>query len=173
MVQGILSPRGTVSTDPRTNVIVVNDLRYNLEKIERLIRTLDTQTPQILIEARMIEATNDFATSVGIQWGGGILMSQARATRRAAPNNVGVIGANDSLITGGQLVPTNYAVNLPSQDATGAVGMHLGSVGNSAFLSAKFLRQNQTAKPKSFLHPRLPPWTTSLLPLLRASKSPW
>ena len=123
----------------------------------------------------MIEATNDFATSVGIQWGGGILMSQAEGnpTGLFFPNNVGVIGANDSLITGGQLVPTNYAVNLPSQDATGAVGMHLGSVGNSAFLSAKFLRQNQTAKPKSFLHPRLPPWTTSLLPLLRASKSPW
>ena len=157
MVQGILSPRGTVSTDPRTNVIVVNDLRYNLEKIERLIRTLDTQTPQILIEARMIEATNDFATSVGIQWGGGILMSQAEGnpTGLFFPNNVGVIGANDSLITGGQLVPTNYAVNLPSQDATGAVGMHLGSIGNSAFLSAKISAAESNSEAKVISAPKI------------------
>ena len=66
LVTPILSARGTMAVDRRTNVVIVNDLRDNLQKIEKLIRTLDTQTPQILIEARMIEASNDFATSVGI-----------------------------------------------------------------------------------------------------------
>ena len=156
LVQPILSPRGTVTVDPRTNVIVVNDLRYTLEKIERLIRTLDTQTPQILIEARMIEASNDFATSIGIQWGGGILMSQAEGnpTGLFFPNNVGVVGANDAPASG-QILPTNYAVNLPSQDATSAVGMHLGSLGNVGFLSAKIAAAEANSEAKVISAPKI------------------
>ena len=48
------------------------------------------------------------------------------------PNNVGVVGAVDGP-SSGQVNPTNYAVNLPSQDATTAVGLHLGSIGNVGF----------------------------------------
>tara|TARA_B100000683_G_scaffold262453_1_gene289559 strand:+ start:1443 stop:3992 length:2550 start_codon:yes stop_codon:yes gene_type:complete len=157
LVTPILSPRGSATVDPRTNVIVVNDLRYTLEKVERLIRTLDTQTPQILIEARMIEATNDFATSIGIQWGGGILMSQAEGnpTGLFFPNNVGVVGANDSLLAPGQVTPTNYAVNLPSQDSTAGVGMHLGSVGNVGFLSAKIAAAEANSEAKVISAPKI------------------
>ena len=158
LVTPILSPRGTMAVDIRTNVVIVNDLRDNLQKIEKLIRTLDTQTPQILIEARMIEASNDFATSVGIQWGGGLLMSQQEGnpTGLVFPNNVGIVGALDSpQLQPGQLTPTNYAVNLPSQDATTSVGLNLGSIGNVGFLSARIAAAEATSEAKIISAPKI------------------
>ena len=65
-VQALLSNRGRVTSDQRTNVIIVEDIRDNLEQAERLVRTLDTQTPQVLIEARIVEASLQFVRQIGI-----------------------------------------------------------------------------------------------------------
>src|SRR5262249_17799391 len=54
----MLSPRGSLAVDERTNVLIVRDVAGNLNQIEELIRSLDTQTPQVLIEARIVEATS-------------------------------------------------------------------------------------------------------------------
>ena len=48
-------------SDERTNVIIVEDIRDNLDQAEKLVQTLDTQTPLVLIEARMVEASTSFA----------------------------------------------------------------------------------------------------------------
>src|SRR5207244_7831932 len=69
-VTSLLSPRGKVNIDVRTNVLVVEDIPDVLTKVERLVRTLDTQTPQVLIEARIVEANTQFTRDLGIQWGG-------------------------------------------------------------------------------------------------------
>jgi type IV pilus assembly protein PilQ len=110
----------------------------------------------VLIEARMIEASNEFATSVGIQWGGGLLMSQTEGnpTGLVFPNNVGVVGAVDGPASG-QIGPTNYAVNLPSQDATTAIGLHLGSIGNVGFLSAKIAAAEANSEAKVISAPKI------------------
>jgi type IV pilus assembly protein PilQ len=63
-----LSERGKVKGDTRTNSLVVNDLEENIEKVGRLIEILDTETPQVLIESKIIEARDDFARRVGLSW---------------------------------------------------------------------------------------------------------
>ena len=68
----LLSPRGSLAVDERTNVIIARDVAGNLNQIEELIRSLDTQTPQVLIEARIVEATSNYLRDVGIQWGGDV-----------------------------------------------------------------------------------------------------
>jgi type IV pilus assembly protein PilQ len=155
-VAALLSPRGKVTTDERTNVIIVEDIRDNLDQAERLVRTLDTQTPEVLIEARMVEGSTIFTRSLGIQWGGGLFLSQrgGNPTGLVFPNNVGVVGGADSAQAlggapnAGVFFPSNWAVNLPAQSTTTGVGMNLGSIGNYGFLNAKIsaAETNGTAK---------------------------
>jgi type IV pilus assembly protein PilQ len=69
-VKPLLSGRGSVVVDERTNTLVITDIRSNVEKAKALVRTLDAQTPQVLIQAKIIEANLDFGRQLGIQWGG-------------------------------------------------------------------------------------------------------
>src|SRR5262249_20072990 len=69
-VQEVMSPRGKASVDARTNMLIVTDVGANIALAEELVRNLDTQTPQVLIEARIVEARTNFLQTIGIQWGG-------------------------------------------------------------------------------------------------------
>ena len=141
-VQELLSGRGSVSVDERTNVMIVRDIVENLDDVEELVRTLDTQTPQVLVEARIVEATSNYSRDVGIQWGGAVNASTATGnpTGLDFPANVSVAGgaydpagatntAGLSPFTA-QVNPANYAVNLPAivGNDGGALGLSLGSI---------------------------------------------
>ena len=149
-VQELLTERGHVSVDERTNVLIVRDVAGQLNDVEELVRTLDTQTPQVLIEARIVEATSQYSRDVGIQWGGDVTASSANGnpTGLVFPSNVGVTGGNydaDSPTAGlspfqRQVDTPNYAVNLPAitgNRAGGAIGLTLGSVGGNVNLNVR------------------------------------
>ncbi len=61
--------RGSINQDMRTNAVIVTDVGSNLELIKNVIKTLDTVTPQVLIEARIIETTLDKNDNLGLLWG--------------------------------------------------------------------------------------------------------
>lgn len=163
-VKEILSQRGKVAFDERTNVLVVEDIRDNLDQAERLVRTLDTQTPQVLIEARMVEGSTTFTRTLGIQWGGGLFFSQrgGNPTGLVFPNNVGVVGGADdqAALQGGQATPgvpfpPNFAVNLPAQNITSSIGLNLGSIGNFGFLNARLSAAESAGQAKVISAPRV------------------
>jgi type IV pilus assembly protein PilQ len=58
-------PAGVVQADARTNSLIVQDHAENLEKVKKLIEILDTQTPQVLIESKVVEATEGFSKNIG------------------------------------------------------------------------------------------------------------
>jgi len=137
----LLSGRGSIAVDERTNVMIVRDVAGNLDQIEELTRSLDTQTPQVLIEARIVEATSRYLHEVGVQWGGDASFSAATGnpTGLAFPSAIGLVGgASDNQTPTGGLSPfqaavqnPNFAVNLPARVGTGsggALGLTLGSV---------------------------------------------
>jgi type IV pilus assembly protein PilQ len=66
----ILSPRGSVLADVRTNQIFVTDIPSKLEQVQGLIRQLDIPVRQVLIEARIVEASDAFGRSIGVRLGG-------------------------------------------------------------------------------------------------------
>lgn len=146
----LLSERGTLAVDQRTNVLIARDLSGNLNQIEELIRSLDTQTPQVLVEARIVEATSNYVRDVGIQWGGDATFAAATGnpTGLAFPNSVGVVGgASDADTPTAGLSPfsntvanPNFAVNLPAAVGTGrggALGLSFGSVDNTINLALR------------------------------------
>jgi type IV pilus secretin PilQ/predicted competence protein len=68
LVQRLLSPRGTVNSDERTNTVIIKDIPSVILEATALIEALDTQTPQVMIEAKIVEASLDFGRELGNKW---------------------------------------------------------------------------------------------------------
>jgi type IV pilus assembly protein PilQ len=149
-VSELISQRGSVSVDERTNVLIIRDIGENLDDVEELVRTLDTQTPQVLVEARIVEATSTYVRDVGIQWGGDVTMNTitGNPTGLIFPANVGLTGGNydQNSPTAGlspftrNVATPNYAVNLPATVGTGqggAIGLTLGALGGNVNLNVR------------------------------------
>lgn len=137
-VQGLLSPRGSVTVDERTNTLIIKDIAENITAVRGLVGNLDAEVPQVLIEARIVETNDTFQQQFGIQWGGDLTFSQANGnpTGLIFPNVLGLAGgATDGQTpTAGTDSSPNFAVNLPAPAGTGsggALGLTLGSVGGA------------------------------------------
>src|SRR3990167_4688794 len=68
-LKGVLSERGSSVPDSRTNAIILRDMKKNIEDARLLIKSMDTRTMQVVIEARIIEVQSNFARDMGVQWG--------------------------------------------------------------------------------------------------------
>lgn len=69
-VKSLLTPnRGTASSDPRTNILIVTDTEETLDRIDSFIKKLDRAERQVMIEARLVYATDEFQRSLGVKWG--------------------------------------------------------------------------------------------------------
>ena len=137
-LEPMLSAKGKIETDPRTNALIVNDVAGNRAEIVRLALSLDTQTPQITIEARVVEARSTFLRQLGVQWGGNATAGAngGNATGLIWPSSIGIKGGNEDQSTNrtGVSTPSDFAVNLPASTGTGeggVLGMALGSVGGN------------------------------------------
>jgi type IV pilus assembly protein PilQ len=136
-VKDVLTDRGTISVDERTNVLIVKDTQEALARAEGLVRNLDTETPGVLIESRIVEAASNFAQALGVQWGGNFGFSPATGNGLPVsfPNTMTGAGASDQTPNQGVQTTPNYAVNLPAaigQGSGGGIGLVFGSA-NGAF----------------------------------------
>ena len=165
-VQDMLSPRGKVSVDERTNTLIISDIPGNLALAEDLIRNLDTQTPQVLIEARIVEARTNFLRDVGIQWGGSGLGSSAigNPTGLAFPSTIGVAGGSSDNLTrtdgllNNQASSPNYVVNLPAAVGTGqggALGLTFGSVAGNVNVNLRLSAAETTGSVRILSAPKI------------------
>ena len=123
----ILSARGSVIAEPRTNQLFVTDIPSKLEQVQQLLAKLDIAVRQVLIEARIVEASDSFGKSLGVRLGGGSL-GQIGTSSGGNSIGLGLGGSYSPPATPGG-IPTftqtgastynNTFVNLPS---TGALG---------------------------------------------------
>jgi type IV pilus assembly protein PilQ len=141
-VKDVLTDRGIVSTDERTNVLIVKDVAEALVRAEGLVRNLDTPIPQVLIESRIVEAGSNFGRAIGVQWGGNASFSQAygNPTGVSFPSIASGTGASGGGPTTGTAANPNYAVNLPAaigQGSGGGIGLVFGSAGGAFNLNLR------------------------------------
>ncbi|QSI29169.1 type IV pilus secretin PilQ [Variovorax sp. RKNM96] len=139
----ILSPRGSVIAESRTNQLFVSDIPSRLAQVTELIQKLDIPVRQVLIEARIVEASDTFGKSLGVRLGGGI--AGERFASSAGNRAFGTIGAMPVSGTGGSGgnsggTPTttwtnSNFVNLPAGDA-GQAGTAAGTFAISLFNSS-------------------------------------
>jgi len=94
-VKSILSDRGDVKVDERTNTLIIKDISKNIPAARSLVKFLDTKTPLVLIEARIIEANLTFQRELGVQWG---FLYQGKNTKVGGGNSGTVLDTTVSRV---------------------------------------------------------------------------
>ena len=135
----LLTDRGTVTIDARTNTLIVKDTAETISNIRDLISKIDIAVKQVMIEARIVSATDTFSKELGVKWG---ILSQGAASNRNL-----LVGGNlstiDSLKTyttatnsdgttypvySGITAANNLSVNLGATNAAGSIAFGLLSI---------------------------------------------
>lgn len=135
----LLTDRGTVTIDTRTNTLIVKDTAETISNIRDLISKIDIAVKQVMIEARIVSATDTFSKELGVKWG---ILSQGAASNRNL-----LVGGNlstiDSLKTyttatnadgttypvySGLTAANNLSVNLGATNAAGSIAFGLLSI---------------------------------------------
>ncbi len=124
----LLSTRGNVSVDPRTNTLLIHDTAEKLSEIRDLVVKLDIPVRQVLIESRIVIASNDFGKELGVRFGvhqndlyspgstGGTLIT-------SSSNSVSQFSKNEVLAS-----PDRFNVNLPVANAAGSIALALAKL---------------------------------------------
>ncbi|GAA0805805.1 type IV pilus secretin PilQ [Psychrobacter piscatorii] len=86
----LLSDRGTVTVDERTNTLIVKDVADSIENIRTLIGKIDIPVRQVMIEARIVSATDSFSKEIGVRWG---ILSNGAANNRSL-----LVGGSDQTL---------------------------------------------------------------------------
>jgi len=139
--RGFLSQRGSVSFDPRTNTLLLNDTAEKIVEIKKLIQLLDRPVDQVLIEARIVIANEDFARELGARFGvsggrqegstvmttsgtlGGAAAMTSAAGRNRLNGNSPLGGIGEALIGG--VLDQQLNVNLPVANPAGSIGFSI------------------------------------------------
>ena len=149
-LEKLLSDRGSLAVDTRTNTIIVNDTQAAISTITDLVATLDRPTPQIMIESRIVETSRNFLRELGVQ-----LAGRAQEKINASfPSAVSIFGAGSGGDAG---VPGNFILDLPAQVGTGAggsLGISFASVGSS-FLDVQLSALEASGRGKVISRPRI------------------
>jgi type IV pilus assembly protein PilQ len=151
--------RGSISVDERTATLIIEDTEETIQKMRELVARLDIPTPQVMIEARLVEIAADHSRELGIEWGG-------RYNPGTPSGGGSAIGISDifgaaatSLInpgTGflaGQDIP--HAINLPTTNTAGTFGVTVGRVDGRLVLGARLSLFETQGKSRTLSTPRI------------------
>ncbi|MCC6220237.1 MAG: type IV pilus secretin PilQ [Deltaproteobacteria bacterium] len=152
-VETVLSERGTVSVDERTNQLIVKDIQKGQEAVMELASKLDLRTPQVLLETQIVESQRGILRDLGFQWNFSYAKSPetGNATGLNFPNSITSGGATGN-------VANPQAVNFPAvlTDAAGsAVSAVLDSADGSRMLSARLSALETEGKVRVISRPQV------------------
>ncbi|HAN28247.1 MAG TPA: type IV pilus secretin PilQ, partial [Haliea salexigens] len=135
----LISPRGSVIVEPRTNSLIVTETASKLAEIRDLIDLVDIPIRQVMIEARIVIAQSDLEQELGIEWGGGFVDSDVNGNAVSISGDTANVAAiNQSVIDG-----TASSVNFPGAlmvdlgVASKAGGFAIGFTSEDLFLTAE------------------------------------
>ncbi|MBS7808418.1 type IV pilus secretin PilQ [Variovorax sp. PCZ-1] len=144
----LLSSRGSVIAEPRTNQIFVTDVPSKLEEVQALVSKLDVPVRQVMIEARIVEASDQFGKSLGVKLGANDLRGI-----RGGDAGYGVLGSNNRVAWGtnyGNVVGTTGAQN-GAVDTSGTF-FNMPAVGQNGFNAAAIALSIFNASANRFLN---------------------
>lgn len=126
--------QGSVTSDKRTNTVIVNAVEQLIGDMEDLVKSIDVPERQVMIEARIIEASSDFSRSLGVSWG-----LNSNAPSGSGGKDWPFINSLSSVFGGIASVPGATSVG----STTGAADINFGTIGANVRLS---MRLNAAAK---------------------------
>lgn len=118
-VKPLLTQKGKVISDSRTNTITIKDLPDNVSVIKQMIQVIDIQDAQVLIQAKIVQVSTDFLRDIGVQWGVDNTTSGSSVRTGGLPVSVGTDDFGQAI-----------NVNLPATTPTSGIGLLLGRFAN-------------------------------------------
>lgn len=144
LIETVITERGTVAYDERSNQIIVKDISKGLKNVAKLVEKLDLRTPQVLIETQIVEANRSFVRELGSELGFFYLRSPETGNALGSnfPNTVQIGGSAIDSSGLGQSVSPNFSF-FPASNAASAVSALFGSADGSKGLQLR-LTQAET-----------------------------
>jgi len=146
----------SIVVDDRTNSLIVQETAGTIAKMENLLRRLDVPTPQVLIEARIVEATRSFSQSLGIEWG---FYSKAFVQSGVQGNAYTPVSVFTSQVGTDLTTPTTtvpLSISFPAAGASpSAVGIVAGSILNNAILGVRLSAAESEGRLKTLSAPKI------------------
>jgi type IV pilus assembly protein PilQ len=161
----MLSQRGTLSIDERTNTLLVQDTAENLAEIRRLVQTLDVPVRQVLIEARIVVVSDTFERDLGAQFGvtsaqtngsNGLLAVTGNGTGADTMVQSALSNLSSKLPVTPVSVPAlanRYMVNTPAANTNGSIGISL--LGGSYLVDLALSAAENEGKSETISSPRV------------------
>jgi len=161
----LLSPRGSLSIDERTNTLLIQDTAENLAEIRRLVQTLDVPVRQVLIEARIVVVSDTFERDLGAQFG--VTTAQTNGNNGLLAVTGNGLGADTMVqsaltnLSGGKPVtpvttpalPNRYMVNTPAANTNGSIGISI--LGGSYLIDLALSAAENEGKSETISSPRV------------------
>lgn len=146
----LLTARGVVSVDDRTNTILLKDTAKAIENVRRLVERLDVPVKQVLIESRMVTVKDSVADELGIRWG----FNDQQLTKGVGGSSL----AANQLANG--VIPSlgdRYNVNLPTTGTTtaGRIGFHIAKLGDGTLIDLELSALEEENKAEIVASPRI------------------
>ena len=132
-----LSARGSVLAEPRTNQIFISDVPARLAELQQMMARLDVPVRQVLIEARIVEADDQFGESLGVRWGAGSTGAVGSRTLALGATNAttgaGVVTGNQVALAAGNagqtlVSPSSFAASLFNASADKFINLELSAL---------------------------------------------
>jgi len=155
--EGVLTARGSVMVDEFTNTLIVRDIERGVRNARELVKRLDVQIPQVLIESNIVEATTDFARELGVQWGyqANIGPQTGTSTGKNFPGTVGFGGSG----LGGGATGAPFLVDFPAPTVKPGLGsaldLALGSLNGAQSLDLRLTALEQRGQGRIISRPRV------------------
>ncbi|NQZ49276.1 MAG: type IV pilus secretin PilQ family protein [Moritella sp.] len=148
----LLSSRGTVSFDERTNTLLIKDTATVIASVKRIIEVLDVPVRQVIIEARMVSVVDNISDELGIRWG----LSGSTDIGSGFGLSSGSIEGNDSLAGGSvPAIGDRLNVNLPVASPAGSIAFQIAELANGQILDLELSALEAEQKAEVIASPRI------------------
>ncbi len=163
VIERIKSDKAKISVDTRINALVVRDLSLNIDRMARLLSEIDKRSPQIMIEAKIVEVSTNYAREFGVQWGGQYSGTNSHGTTAISGGITGVgspVGGSTFYPQTGDIGASGspYIVNLPAavgSGSGGALGISFGKLGGALSLDLQLSAMEATGNGKILSTPKV------------------
>lgn len=152
----LLSPRGSLRVDERTNALLIRDTAQQLEEIRSALQELDRPAPQVLIESRIVIASDDFTKDLGVKLGLEHIPGDQDGWEVGVSGTIG--DARTALLQGSPNGATNLAVNLPGNSAVtqfGSLGISIGKLPLGTMLGLELRAAQLQGLSETIANPRI------------------
>ncbi|NRQ41121.1 type IV pilus secretin PilQ family protein [Rheinheimera sp. YQF-2] len=148
----LLSSRGSVNVDERTNTILIKDTAVNIESVRKLVERLDIPVRQVLIESRMVTVRDSVTDELGIRWG----FSDQQSSSSSNQGTSGSAGGANTIANGS--IPSlddRWNVNLPASNPAGSIAFHIARLADGTLLDLELSALEQENKGEIIASPRI------------------